>query len=353
MVVVSAISVFIGCGGPGTDDGTGGGTGGAGAGSTTGGGTGGAGAGTTGGGTGAGTTTGGGTGGGVTGGGTGGGTVTTFCEVEPILQGKCSSCHGTTPVSGAPQLMTRAQLIASSPAGGTMLDRSILRMETQPISAAMPPNVGGDAADVATFKAWRSAGAGECNPNTGGGAGGGTGGGTGGGVGGGVGGGTTGGGVGGGLGGGTGGGTGGGAAPEICTSNVKWAFGNSLGGAMNPGEACVTCHTQQHKGPIDGFMGTVYPTLHESALCSVTSVPSGLTVEILDMNGAVAKSFSITAFSDGNFHGGTVGLPSPYRARVKVGGVVKSEMIGPQTNGDCNSCHTSQGKNGAPGRLHW
>jgi predicted CXXCH cytochrome family protein len=28
-------------------------------------------------------------------------------------------------------------------------------------------------------------------------------------------------------------------------------------------------------------------------------------------------------------------------------------MTTPQTNGDCNSCHTEQGTNGASGRIVW
>jgi hypothetical protein len=76
-------------------------------------------------------------------------------------------------------------------------------------------------------------------------------------------------------------------------------------------------------------------------------------VEILDTTGAVRRSFPISTLSDGNFYGGSVGTPSPYTARVVVNGVVKSQMVTPQTNGDCNVCHTAQGAQGAPGRIHW
>ena len=41
------------------------------------------------------------------------------------------------------------------------------------------------------------------------------------------------------------------------------------------------------------------------------------------------RSFAITAFSDGNFYGGSVGTPSPYTARVVLNGVVKSQMVTP------------------------
>jgi hypothetical protein len=228
-----------------------------------------------------------------------------------------------------------------------MLDRCITRMGTQPVASAMPPSVGGTAGEISTFSAWRSAGLPDCNPNTGGGGGTATGGGSGGGGGTATGGGT-------GTGGGTATGGGTGSTTPTCASNLTWFFGNSLGAAMNPGEACVSCHRSQNKGPLDGFMGTVYPALHEKKLCMVSTLPTGgVTVEILDMGGAVRQTFALTSTSDGNFHGGTVGSPSPYRARVKVGGVVTSEMTTAQTDGDCNSCHTTDGANGAPGRIHW
>ena len=122
---------------------------------------------------------------------------------------------------------------------------------------------------------------------------------------------------------------------------------------MNPGEACQSCHQSRRRGPLAGFMGTVYPSAHEAPLCVVSSVPSGVSVEILDSTGAVRRSFPIAALSDGNFYGGSVGSPSPYTARVVVNGVVRSQMLTAQTSGDCNACHTAQGAQGAPGRIHW
>jgi len=266
-----------------------------------------------------------------TGGGSGSSSVT-FCDVQPVIAAQCGACHGATPSSGAPQLMTVSDFAATSPRGGTMLDRSISRMTTNPPAAAMPPGVGGAASDVMLLENWRTNALAPCNPGTGGGSGAGGGSGTGGGA-------------------GTGGGSG--MVTPTCASNLTWSFGNSGNGAMNPGEACVTCHAARRRGPLDGFMGTVYPSAHEATLCMVSSVPSGLSVEILDTSGVVRRSFPITSLSDGNFHGGSIGTPSPYTARVMLNGVVKSQMVGPQTNGDCNVCHTAQGAQGAPGRIHW
>jgi hypothetical protein len=262
-------------------------------------------------------------GGTATGGGTG--TAVTFCDVQPVLQAKCGSCHGASPVAGAPTIMTNADLHASSTRGGTLLDRSIIRLSITPVATAMPPNLGGTPDDIQLFTNFRADGLPDCG-GTGGGAGGG------------------------GAGGGAGGG--GGVAMTTCAGST-WAYGNNLGIRMNPGEACQSCHQSRRRGPLAGFMGTVYPSAHEAPLCMVTSVPSGLSVEILDSTGAVRRSFPISALNDGNFYGGSVGTPSPYTARVVVNGVVRSVMVTPQTSGDCNVCHTAQGTQGAPGRIHW
>ncbi|MFO0599848.1 MAG: hypothetical protein U0228_31355, partial [Myxococcaceae bacterium] len=170
----------------------------------------------------------------------------TFCDVKAVLDANCASCHGATPVSGAPQLMTRAQLIANSPAGGTMLDRSIYLMGFTPLSGAMPPNVGSSAADIAVLEAWKKNGLPNCTlpPSDAG--------------------------------------VDAGTMTPVCTSGRTWNFGTSGRTEMNPGEACVSCHTSRGRGPLDGFMGTVYPTVHELPLCMDTSVPGGLVVEILD-----------------------------------------------------------------------
>ena len=46
----------------------------------------------------------------------------------------------------------------------------------------------------------------------------------------------------------------------------------------------------------------------------------------------------------------TTTIQLPYTARVVANGKV-SAMTTPQTNGDCNSCHTQRGDNVAPGRI--
>lgn len=40
----------------------------------------------------------------------------------------------------------------------------------------------------------------------------------------------------------------------------------------------------------------------------------------------------------------------PYTAKVIRDGV-ESKMLTPQSNGDCNACHSVDGASGAPGRI--
>jgi hypothetical protein len=124
-------------------------------------------------------------------------------------------------------------------------------------------------------------------------------------------------------------------APAQCTSGRRWTSGN--GPNMSPGDICMGCH---------GFTiaGTVYPTLHETGYCyginggaQVIITPLCGTPIVLDVNSA------------GNFYyTGTV--RSPFTAKVVVNGAERV-MVTPQTYGDCNSCHTQNGLQGAPGRI--
>jgi hypothetical protein len=47
---------------------------------------------------------------------------------------------------------------------------------------------------------------------------------------------------------------------------------------------------------------------------------------------------------------GFAAIPKPYTAKVVAGGKVR-EMVAPQTDGDCNKCHTEAGTSSAPGRI--
>jgi hypothetical protein len=91
--------------------------------------------------------------------------------------------------------------------------------------------------------------------------------------------------------------------------------------------------------------GTVYATAHDPNDCNGVNV-SGATVVITDANKNV---LTIAVDSVGNFLS-SASVATPYTASVVYNGNSLS-MLTPQTSGDCNSCHTPTGANGAPGRV--
>jgi hypothetical protein len=142
--------------------------------------------------------------------------------------------------------------------------------------------------------------------------------------------------------GGSGGGGSGGAAggnpdaQQVCTSKTDWTGGN--GATMQPGTTCVVgCHTNYT------IAGTVYPTLHEPMNCYGKS---GVQVVITPATGEVITMTTNTA---GNFYS-TMKIAMPFSAKLVVNGVERP-MMATQTSGDCNSCHTPNGANLAPGRI--
>lgn len=138
--------------------------------------------------------------------------------------------------------------------------------------------------------------------------------------------------------------------PPVCTSGVMWTLGNTKSAEMNPGLACDTCHSLG--GSASGYefdvSGTVYPTAHEPDLCNGTPTPS---IVITDAMGAV---HTLTVNSAGNFYNfdylGVGAIPTPFKVKVVTSGGSRP-MLTALTNGDCNSCHTEQGTQLAPGRV--
>jgi hypothetical protein len=136
----------------------------------------------------------------------------------------------------------------------------------------------------------------------------------------------------------------------VCTSGMTWALGNTKSALMNPGLGCDTCHFLG--GSASGYefdlAGTVYPAAHEPDLCDGVA---GASIVITDANGA---AHTLAVNSAGNFYNfdylGVGAIPTPYKAKVVWNGLERP-MLTPQTNGDCNSCHTEQGTMAAPGRV--
>jgi hypothetical protein len=134
--------------------------------------------------------------------------------------------------------------------------------------------------------------------------------------------------------------------PSQCSSGKTVApfAGGNASSAMDPGEACLACH-QKQGGPRFAVGGTVYKTAHEPNDC--VGAAGALQVIVTDANGQVV---TMQVNSAGNFHSATVTLAPPFTAKVTDGTNTRA-MAGAVTAGDCNSCHTETGANGAPGRI--
>jgi hypothetical protein len=128
---------------------------------------------------------------------------------------------------------------------------------------------------------------------------------------------------------------------SVCTSKTSWTSGENQN--MRPGEACIACHAT-NKGPDFNIAGTVYPTGHEPNDCNGKG---NVTIVITDAKGV---AHNITVNSAGNFNF-TGSLSMPYTAKVTNSAGASRAMVAMQTTGDCNTCHTEKGANGAPGRI--
>ena len=237
------------------------------------------------------------------------------CEVAALLSEHCGSCHGATPAKGvSTSLVTRDDLMATDGDGVTFAKVALARMRDT--KDPMPPSGTLPDVEIAKLEAWLNGGmaaatCGDVLPDA--------------------------------------------EDPAIyataltCTSNTKWTRGDHESELMHPGTACIDCHTEKREGPRLYAAGTVYPTAHEPDDCNgVTNASTkGLKVIITDAKGV---DHLLVPNSAGNFMLKT-SLPMPYKAKVvSQGGKVRA-MKAAQTNGDCNSCHTQDGAEDAPGRI--
>jgi hypothetical protein len=138
-----------------------------------------------------------------------------------------------------------------------------------------------------------------------------------------------------------------------CSSGVTRDPNESEGPTMMPGRACNACHADFNAAtgeaaPIFRFSGTVYATGHEPDDC-VGVGKNGAQVWVTDSTGFI---FAARVNASGNFalEAPKQRLVPPYTAKVVYMGRER-EMLTPQTNGDCNTCHTQAGASSAPGRI--
>ena len=128
---------------------------------------------------------------------------------------------------------------------------------------------------------------------------------------------------------------------DICPGGLAWTGGDQGSPNMHPGVACITCHAT-NGGPDYKIAGTLFPSSSPDDCLGSTNA----TIEI---TGADGKVLSITANEAGNFYS-QLAVKMPYSAKVTSAGKSKV-MFASQTVGDCNTCHTEKGANGAPGRI--
>lgn len=134
-------------------------------------------------------------------------------------------------------------------------------------------------------------------------------------------------------------------AEKVCVSDSWWTGGDEHSPRMHPGRNCIQCHENDH-GPSFVVAGTVFSELNEPNDCNGRS---DIEVEIVDAEGEV---WSLTTNTAGNFYLSSFSADPvfPITAVVRRGNK-ENVMVTPQDNGSCGSCHTADGRNGAPGRV--
>ena len=239
------------------------------------------------------------------------------CDVQGVIENRCIACHdGVTQVA----LLDYDDFLAKSTKdpSKTLAEAAVLELKakTMPPTPAVPP----EEDEVLAFEEWVDGGTKKnpesCTdmpPDLDGGA----------------------------L-------DGGADASTGCTSGKTWDGGDEGSPLMHPGRACNNCH-QQNGGPNLRVAGTVYPSLKEPDECIGSAPPPPLTVTVTDSRPGRPRTVTMQVNASGNFFTRTQ-LRPPLRAVVSDCQKTRA-MQGSVTSGDCNSCHTSVGVNGAPGRI--
>jgi mono/diheme cytochrome c family protein len=131
--------------------------------------------------------------------------------------------------------------------------------------------------------------------------------------------------------------------PAVCSTNTAAIqTEEDESPLMMPGGDCIGCHAQG-EGPRFILAGTVMGGLKDDTNCGGIA---GATVVI---TGADGRTLTMTTNAAGNFFS-QVGVVMPYTAKVSFQGKERS-MVTPRSDGNCMSCHTAEGLNGAPGRI--
>lgn len=138
----------------------------------------------------------------------------------------------------------------------------------------------------------------------------------------------------------------------VCSSGELQSATISENEEMLPGYACVDCHAStnaaagESEAPIFAFAGTVYPTVHEPDGC-ISPTAMGAEVVVVSASG---RRYTAKVNRVGNFKFEADDIEYPLTASVRWQGRVHW-MVAPTMTGDCNSCHSSSGTEGAKGRI--
>jgi hypothetical protein len=135
------------------------------------------------------------------------------------------------------------------------------------------------------------------------------------------------------------------AMRSTCSSGAFWQQGESESPLMHPGGTCINCHSRG-EGPAFSIAGTVYPTAHEPNDCDGVDGANDVRVVITDAAGSV---LTLSVNAAGNFSS-RQRVMYPFSAKVVTASQERA-MAELQNSGDCNSCHTENGANNAPGRI--
>jgi cytochrome c551/c552 len=242
---------------------------------------------------------------------TGQGTSGLPCDVDAVMKTNgCLNCHGASP-SAPMALLSYEDFVAPAKSDPTRKVAELVVQRMRDTVKPMPPQGLAPGAQADVVQAWIQAGypKGMCGQVTDGG------------------------------------------PPPInvqCTSNVYWSRGNKGDKDMNPGKACVSCHSSTADVDKDAprlLGGTLYPSFNEPDLCS------GFYGGSVVINDAAGRTYTLAPNYAGNFYLDP-GSPVTFPIRAKVVHNGKERVMNAaQMTGDCNSCHTERGTNGAPGRV--
>jgi hypothetical protein len=137
-------------------------------------------------------------------------------------------------------------------------------------------------------------------------------------------------------------------ATGSCSTNQWWQRGDRESVRMHPGRACIECHVAEGEGPDLVYGGTVHQAMDDMDDCRGVG---GVLIDIIDDDTGLVVASTITNDA-GNFlfQADDFVFTQPYRVSMFLDGRTR-DMLTPQTDGDCMTCHTADGLEGAPGRI--